>query len=253
MPAPKPTTLAALTPDPQNARTHGDRNLEMIAASLRDVGPARSIVIDEDGVVLAGNGVRAAAALAGLEKLRIIDAAGDEVIAVRRSGLTAGQKQRLAIYDNRTAELAEWNPATLAAAQDAGLDLAPFFSTEELATLFGAGKPTMHAGSLAERFGVPPFTVLDARQGYWQDRKRAWLSLGIQSELGRGAAIVPNGSERPPDQDGVYLRHSRRANATVGGAPLPGIRGPRKDYKPGQKTRKASLTTLNPTDSKRQR
>lgn len=40
--------------------------------------------------------------------------------------------------------------------------------------------------SLAERFGVPPFSVLDARQGYCQDRKRAWLALGIQSELGRG-------------------------------------------------------------------
>ncbi len=40
--------------------------------------------------------------------------------------------------------------------------------------------------TLAEKFGVPPFSVLDARQGYWQERKRAWLALGIQSELGRG-------------------------------------------------------------------
>jgi len=40
--------------------------------------------------------------------------------------------------------------------------------------------------TLAERFIVPPFSVLDARQGYWQERKRAWIALGIQSELGRG-------------------------------------------------------------------
>lgn len=40
--------------------------------------------------------------------------------------------------------------------------------------------------TLAERFLIPPFSVLDARQGYWQDRKRAWLALGIKSELGRG-------------------------------------------------------------------
>lgn len=39
---------------------------------------------------------------------------------------------------------------------------------------------------LAERFLVPPFSVLDARQGFWQERKRGWLALGIQSELGRG-------------------------------------------------------------------
>ena len=40
--------------------------------------------------------------------------------------------------------------------------------------------------SLAERFLLPPFSVLDARQGYWQARKQMWLALGIQSELGRG-------------------------------------------------------------------
>ena len=49
--------------------------------------------------------------------------------------------------------------------------------------------------SLEERFIVPPFSVLDARQGYWQERKRAWLAIGIQSELGRGEAY-PGGSQR---------------------------------------------------------
>ena len=38
---------------------------------------------------------------------------------------------------------------------------------------------------LAERFVVPPFSVLDAKQGYWQNRKRAWISLGISGEEGR--------------------------------------------------------------------
>ncbi|MCA9981801.1 MAG: class I SAM-dependent methyltransferase, partial [Anaerolineales bacterium] len=41
------------------------------------------------------------------------------------------------------------------------------------------------AQTLVERFGVPPFSVLDARQGYWQDRKRAWLGLGLRGEVGR--------------------------------------------------------------------
>ena len=39
--------------------------------------------------------------------------------------------------------------------------------------------------TLAERFIVPPFSVLDARQGYWQERKSAWIALGIKGELGR--------------------------------------------------------------------
>jgi len=40
--------------------------------------------------------------------------------------------------------------------------------------------------TLAERFIVPPFSILDARQGYWQTRKSAWITLGIKSEIGRG-------------------------------------------------------------------
>lgn len=38
--------------------------------------------------------------------------------------------------------------------------------------------------TLAERFIVPPFSTLDTRQGYWQERKTAWIGLGIRSELG---------------------------------------------------------------------
>ena len=40
--------------------------------------------------------------------------------------------------------------------------------------------------SLADKFGIPPFSVLNAREGWWQDRKRAWIELGIKSEVGRG-------------------------------------------------------------------
>jgi hypothetical protein len=87
----------------------------MITEALQQIGAARSIVIDEDNLILAGNGVTEAAAAAGLTKLQIVDVAGDTLVAVRRTGLTAGQKRALAIYDNRTAELAEWNLEQLAA------------------------------------------------------------------------------------------------------------------------------------------
>jgi hypothetical protein len=43
---------------------------------------------------------------------------------------------------------------------------------------------------LTERFVIPPFTTLDARQAYWKDRKRAWLGLGIKSEIGRANNLV---------------------------------------------------------------
>lgn len=48
--------------------------------------------------------------------------------------------------------------------------------------------------SLADRFLIPPFSVLDRRQGLWQDRKRRWLATGIQSEVGRGDDLTYQGT-----------------------------------------------------------
>lgn len=60
--------------------------------------------------------------------------------------------------------------------------------------LFGdAVKPDAHGALLAAAWEYPPFSVLNAREGWWQERKRQWLALGIQSELGRGAELIPNG------------------------------------------------------------
>jgi hypothetical protein len=57
--------------------------------------------------------------------------------------------------------------------------------TTKQQTLFGE-EITPSRPSLADRFIVPPFSVLDARQGYWQKRKREWISCGIKGEDGRG-------------------------------------------------------------------
>lgn len=65
--------------------------------------------------------------------------------------------------------------------------------------LFGDdAKPDAHGAVLAVAWGYPPFSVLNAREGWWQERKRQWMALGIRSELGRGAA--PGGAPRPLDR-----------------------------------------------------
>lgn len=53
--------------------------------------------------------------------------------------------------------------------------------------LFDLDPEKHHVLKLAERFILPPFTLLDGRSGAWQDRKRMWLSLGLRSEEGRDA------------------------------------------------------------------
>src|SRR4249920_637391 len=160
--------IADLIPDPANRRTHDARNLGMVTDALKHVGAARSIVIDEDNVILAGNGVSAAAAQAGITTVRVVDATGDELVAVRRSGLTVEQKRALAIYDNRTAELAAWNFEQLAADQAAGLNLQPFWTPDEEAALLPTGSDAIAAiQSLVSDTGRPivqmTFTVTEAQ------------------------------------------------------------------------------------------
>lgn len=135
-----PDHIKDLHPDPENRRRHNPRNLGVIATSLQNVGAARSIVIDDTDVVLAGNGVLEAAAEVGITKVRVIEATGDEIIAVRRRGLTTEQKRHLAMADNRSSELAEWDAEQLALDADAGLSLAPWFSDVELRGILKTGE-----------------------------------------------------------------------------------------------------------------
>ena len=100
-------------PDPKNARCHPDRNKAMIRASLEEVGPFRSIGVDGDGIVRAGNGVYEQAQALGL-KVREVEAAPDELIAVKRPDLRGDAAIKAALWDNRTGETSEPDYAVLA-------------------------------------------------------------------------------------------------------------------------------------------
>ncbi len=136
-------SLDLLIPDPRNARKHSDRNLAQIEAALREVGAGRSIVVDEAGVILAGNATVTAAMQVGLTRVRVVEADGTELVAVRRTNLTPEQKRRLALFDNRAAELAEWDTEVLASLADE-LDLSDLWEPDELADI------------LAQAEGSPP-------------------------------------------------------------------------------------------------
>jgi DNA modification methylase len=125
------TSIKDLKSDHKNARRRTDRSASLIAESLKRYGAARSIVIDEDGRILAGNGTVEGAKKAGIDKLRIIEAEGDELIAVRRAGLTEDQKVGLALADNRSSDLSEWDNEMLRQLSEEH-DLTPWFEDDEL-------------------------------------------------------------------------------------------------------------------------
>jgi hypothetical protein len=100
-------TIDDLTPDPANARKHGERNLSSIIDSLRAFGQQKPIVVDRRGVVIAGNGTLEAAKRLGWEEIAIV-----------RTELDPTQATAFGIADNRTAELAEWDEDVLVSLLD---------------------------------------------------------------------------------------------------------------------------------------
>ena len=125
------TSINNLKSDHKNARKRTDRSATLIAESLKRYGAARSIVIDEDGRILAGNGTVEGAKKAGIDKVRIIEAEGDELIAVRRAGLTEDEKVGLALADNRSSDLSEWDNDMLRQLSEEH-DITPWFEDDEL-------------------------------------------------------------------------------------------------------------------------
>lgn len=63
------------------------------------------------------------------------------------------------------------------------------FEAQTTGAVSGGGG-TGDSTKLTESFLVPPFSIFDARQGYWQERKRSWLALGLRSDLGRPTNLL---------------------------------------------------------------
>lgn len=83
------------------------------------------------------------------------------------------------------------------------------------------GEKVVHStGVLSKKFLVPPFSVFSARGGDWQERKRRWLSLGIQSEKGRGdnpLQFSKSAQMRPRNFARTYAQDIMRGEYKVGG------------------------------------
>lgn len=130
------TSINNLKSDHKNARKRTDRSAKLIAESLKRYGAARSIVIDEDNRILAGNGTIEGAKAAGIQNVRVIETDGTEIIAVKRTGLTEDEKIGLALADNRTSDLSDWDKDMLQQLSKEH-DVAPWFDADDLATILG--------------------------------------------------------------------------------------------------------------------
>jgi DNA modification methylase len=130
--------LAEIKPYPGNPRVN-DGAVDAVAASIREFGWRNPIVVDRDGVIVAGHTRLAAARKLGLAEAPV-HVAGD---------LTPDQARAFRLADNKSSELADWNydllPIELGALRDNDFDLSILgFSGEELSRYLA---PTGEAGA----------------------------------------------------------------------------------------------------------
>ncbi|WP_321479757.1 ParB N-terminal domain-containing protein [uncultured Bacteroides sp.] len=183
-----------------NPRTITNEQLEKLKESILknpDYFEARPIVLSNrtgEMIVIAGNQRLEASIQLGLKKVptylleKLTEEREHEIMI--RDNVNNGEwdMQKLLEWDNN--ELLEWGCEALFSSFDEHL----FNADGDNA----ASKNDVKVGNLRDRFIIPPFSILDTKLGSWQERKRAWLSLGIKSEEGRDKEITYGMSSQPP-------------------------------------------------------
>ncbi len=172
--------LEALTPYERNARKHEAADVQTIKNSIINFGMCDPIGIWGDkNIIVEGHG-----RLMALKELGHAQAP-----CIRLDHLTDEQRRAYALAHNKTAEMSEWDfDLVESELSDIEIDMEQFGF--ELDSDHDITKTGEERKSLVDSFIVPPFSILDTRQGYWQERKRAWKDLGIQSENGRDAECM---------------------------------------------------------------
>lgn len=180
--APTLVEVSQVTPNPRNPYKHSSEQIRLLAKIIAHQGFRHPIIVSKrSGMIVAGH-ARLKAAIANdytHVPVDMQDFANDE------------DEMAFMLADNQIDEFRETDKDML---QSIAFDLGPGFDFDlaGLPNLFvaGVGQTNENIPKLSDRFLVPPFSIFDARQGYWQDRKRQWLDLGIQSEIGRGNNLL---------------------------------------------------------------
>ena len=96
--------------DERNYRKHSDKNKDLINKSLKECGAGRSIVIDNENNIIAGNGIYEQSLKLGL-KTKVIETDGSELVVVKRTDLATDDEKRkqLAVMDNSTSDSSEFD------------------------------------------------------------------------------------------------------------------------------------------------
>lgn len=197
----KTVPLKKLKPYGRNPRKITPEGLVKLRQSIEQDGFHQRLVANTDGTIIGGH-----------QRLKVLKEMGYTEVQVLYPNreLSPEEFDRINLRDNVTVGI--WDAGILEAnfsmdfLADMGVPL-DIFNTggEEDAAAGGAGGEGGERASLNDKFLVPPFSVLDARQGYWKERKAAWMRCGIKSELGReqlGSTVAQGWVQKGNDAGG---------------------------------------------------
>lgn len=166
----KRVKAADLIPDSKNANLGTERGLALLDDSLRSLGAGRSILVDKNMRVIAGNKTLERAQDIGLQDVILVPTDGRALVAVVRTDLDLEadpDARRLAIADNRVGEVdLAWSPKVL-------LDLAEEYGREVVGGLWSETEwrdsvvAKVLAQESAERQAPTPAEASDALQEKW--------------------------------------------------------------------------------------
>lgn len=114
-----------LTPDAHNFNQGTDEGRQLMQRSLSELGAGRSILVDRNGNVIAGNKTQEAAIKAGIRRVRVIETDGTELVAVKRTDIDidSAKGRELALVDNLATQVnLAWDEAELEAMDVEGFD-----------------------------------------------------------------------------------------------------------------------------------
>lgn len=118
----KSATIKDLIPDDKNANRGTKAGSQLLEKSLSELGAGRSILLDKNNNIIAGNKTAETAAAIGLDRVKIVEVTGDELVAVKRIDIdiNSAKGRELALADNKVGQInLEWDPEVL---QDLALD-----------------------------------------------------------------------------------------------------------------------------------
>jgi len=133
-------SIADLCPDKRNANKGTPRGRAALERSLSQYGAGRSILLDKDNRIIAGNKTFQCAGEIGIDKVRIVETDGKEIVAVKRMDLSLDDKQArgLALADNRVGQLdLDWDAEELSRCAVEGVVDPTMFTQEEIDEIVG--------------------------------------------------------------------------------------------------------------------